>query len=69
MTKENEDMETNSASKPKAQGTRMCQLIQVKGTGNHSRTLKDPKAEIAGSALHLPNEVRHTEISTGEQQI
>lgn len=69
MTKDNEDMETNFASKLKAQCTQMRQLIQVKGTGNHARTLKDPKAEIAGSALHLPNEVRHTEISTGEQQI
>lgn len=46
----------------------MCQYTQGNGTGNHARTLKDPKAKIAGSALHLPNEVRHKEASAGEQQ-
>lgn len=69
MTKENEDTETNFASKPKnSVYSQMCQYTQGKGTGNHARTLKDPKAKIAGSGLHLPNEVRHREISTEEQQ-
>lgn len=58
MTKENENVETNFANKPEPQCTYRCVSRWAdKETDNHASTLKDPKAKIAGSVLHPPNEI------------